>query len=295
MNYFVQIAMACVVLCSAQANAARPPSELTGHLVSVSSPSAAPQAKANTTRGNAKEVEITWSDDAGAARAWLLTPSAPKKHPLVVFLHAEGASANARSFIEEGVSLAGDGIASLHVELPLTTAANPGANDGVSIAQAARRAQHALAWARSQAGINGERVGVVGHRYGALVGTILTAMDIKIDAIALLAPPGKPSGWLQVSERPASTRLRDTFDKAQWGPYLYGLAKFDTEVWMPYTVHAKVFFQFATQDDWTTTMEQVDLWRATKGAKERHTYEADSNLNDEARVARVAWLKRVMK
>ena len=295
MNYFVQIAVSCWVVGAVQVHAARPPSELTGHLTSAGSQSAAPQAKASSARGNAKEIEIAWSDDAGAARAWLLTPSGAKKHPLVVFLHAEGASANARSFVEEGVLLAGDGIASLHVELPLSAAANPGANDGVAIAQAARRAQHALAWARSQAGVNGERVGVVGHRYGAMVGTILTAMDTKIDAIALLAPPGKPSGWLQVSERPASTRLRESYDKSSWGPYLYGLAKFDTEVWMPYTVHAKAFFQFASQDDWTTTMEQVDLWRATKGAKERHTYEADSNLNDEARVARLAWLKRVMK
>ena len=276
------------------AAAARPPAELTAHLSGASS-SAQPQVGASTARGAAKETEINWSDDSGPARAWLLAPSAAKKHPLVIFLHAEGASVNARAFMEEGAALAQDGIASLHVELPFAGLAAPGANDGEAIAVGVRRAQHALTWARSQASVNGERIGVVGHRYGAMVGTILTAMDTKIDALALLAPPGKPSGWLQVSERPASANLRASYDKAKWGPYLYGLAKFDTEVWMPYTNHAKAYYQFATQDDWTTTMEQVDLWRATKGTKERHTYEADSNLNDEARAERIVWLKRVMK
>ncbi len=294
MKPIFQTAVLSAALCAACAHAARPPAELTNHL-SGASAGAAPQAKAAALRGNAKETEITWTDDAGSARAWLLAPAAAKKHTLVVYLHAEGASANARAFIEEGAALAQDGIASLHVELPFGGSASPGANDGNAIAQGVRRAQHALSWARAQASVNGERVGVVGHRYGAMVGAILTAMDTKIDSIALLAPPGKPSGWLQVSERPASTRLRETYDKGQWGPYLYGLAKFDTEVWMPYTNHAKAFYQFATQDDWTTTMEQVDLWRATKGTKERATYESDSNLNDEARAARIAWLKRVMK
>jgi pimeloyl-ACP methyl ester carboxylesterase len=281
-------------LISQNARATRPPAELAAHVASASAGSPI-KANAASPRGAAKETEITWSDDAGSARAWLLAPTAAKKHTLVIYLHQEGAAGNARSFIEEGTALAQDGIASLHVELPFSGAANAGANDGVAIAQGVRRAQHALAWARTQASVNGERVGVVGHRYGAMVGAILTAMDTKIDAIALLAPPGKPSGWLQVSDRPSAARLRDSFDKGQWGPYLFGLAKFDTEVWMPYTNHAKAFFQFAAQDDWTTTLEQVDLWRATKGTKERNTYEANSNLDDEARAARLAWLKRVMK
>jgi hypothetical protein len=293
-KHYFQIVVLSAALCAAYSHAARPPTELTNHLAGASA-GAAPQANAGATRGNAKETEITWSDDGGGARAWLLAPSAAKKHPIGVFLHAEGASPNARAFMEEGVALAQDGIASLHVELPFAGLASPGANDGNAIALGVRRAQQALTWARTQASVNGERVGVVGHRYGAMVGAILTAMDTKIDSIALLAPPGKPSGWLQVSERPASTRLRETYNKGQWGPYLYGLAKFDTEVWMPYTNHAKAFYQFATQDDWTTTMEQVDLWRATKGTKERATYESDSNLNDEARAARLTWLKRVMK
>jgi pimeloyl-ACP methyl ester carboxylesterase len=287
-------ALFATVLISASALAARPPAELAAHVASVNAGSVV-QAKPASTRGSAREIEINWSDDAGAARAWLLAPAAAKKHTLVVYLHQEGVASNGRSFIEEGVSLAQDGIASLHVELPFSGSANPGSNDGVAIAQGVRRAQHALAWARGQASVNGERVGVVGHRYGAMVGTIITAMDGKIDSIALLAPPGKPSGWLQVSDRPSAARLRDSYDKGQWGPYLFGLAKFDTEVWMPYASHAKAYFQFAAQDDWTSTLEQVDLWRATKGPKERNTYESNSNLDDEARAARLAWLKRVMK
>jgi acetyl esterase/lipase len=245
-------------------------------------------------RGSTHETEIAWTSSGQDARAWLLVPQNATKAPLTVYLHGENPVPQPRMFVDEAISLAANGIASLHVSLPLARAATAGADDDMPLRQSVKRVQEVLGWVRQQKHIDGERVVVVGQRYGAMVATVIAAVDDKVDGLALLAPPGKPSGWLQVSDRPAAQKLRATFDKEKWGPYLFGLAKYDTEVWLPYAKHARTLLQFSSQDDWTTTLEQVELFRAAKGTKERKSYEADSRLNTEARGDRMNWIKKVL-
>jgi hypothetical protein len=110
----------------------------------------------------------------------------------------------------------------------------------------------------------------------------------------LLSPPGKPSGWLQVSEQPRAKAFRESFDKSQWADYLTAIEPLDPERWIGWSAPSKLFFQFGSADAWTQTLEQVDLFRAASQPKSRQMYESDELLNDEARKDRLAWLKRTL-
>ena len=50
-----------------------------------------------------------------------------------------------------------------------------------------------------------------------------------------------------------------------------------------YAAPAKLHFQFASNDEWVQTLEQVDLYRAASQPKSRQMFEADELLNDEAK------------
>jgi dienelactone hydrolase len=289
MSYFALLLI--LVTFGAQA---RPSAELLASLPETAA--AQVTTSAPVVRGTAREVEMRWTYNNLAAKALLITPANAKKPvPLVVYAHSEGTVLHPRAFVDEAVALAAAGIASLHLSLPLEGLAQANAKDGAALGTSVRLAEQAIAWARAQKSVSDEKIAIVGHRYGAMVAAIVAASDAKVDGLALLAPPGKPSGWLQVSDRPAAQKLRESYPKEAWGEYLFGLAKFDTELWLPHAAHAKTLFQFATQDDWTTTMEQVDLYRAAKGTKERLQYETDSKLNADARRERMDWLRKVLR
>jgi len=201
-------------------------------------------------------------------------------------------------FVQEAETLATMGIASLLVELPFKQPyvhrANNNAGDADVIRNAVIDARRALDWAAMRPEFNIDRVAVVGHRFGAWAGALLTAVDKRVDAALLMSPPGKPSGWLQVTEQPKAKKFRDTFNKEAWGAYLNSIEPLDPEKWIMYAAPAKLHFQFASNDEWVQTLEQVDLYRAASQPKSRQMFEADELLNDEAKKDRHAWLRRVL-
>jgi dienelactone hydrolase len=228
----------------------------------------------------------------------VIAPLAKGKHPTVLWLHREGAEVKRAMFVAEAETLAAAGIASLLVELPFKRPYVHRADNNVGDADVIRNAvidaRRAIDWAATRPEFNVEKLAVVGHRYGAWAAALLTGVDKRVDAALLMSPPGKPSGWLQVTEQPRAKAFREGFDKAQWGAYLNSIAPLDPEKWVGYAAPAKVHFQFASSDAWVQTLEQVDLFRAASQPKSRQMFESDELLNDEAKKDRQAWLKRVL-
>lgn len=242
---------------------------------------AAPSSGANG------EVELT-----------VIAPITKGKHPTVLWLHREGAEVKRALFLQEAETLAAGGIASLLVELPFKQPyvhrADNNAGDADVIRSAVIDARRAIDWASTRPEFNVEKLAVVGHRYGAWAAALLTGVDARVDAAVLMSPPGKPSGWLQVTEQPKAKAFRDSFDKAQWVAYLSAIEPLDPEKWIVYAAPAKLHFQFASSDAWVQTLEQVDLYRAASLPKSRQMFDSDELLNDDAKKDRQAWLKRVL-
>lgn len=233
------------------------------------------------------EVELT-----------VIVPLKKGKHPTVLWLHREGQEVKRATFVQEAEALATSGIASILVELPFKqpyfARGNSTAGDADSIVAAVVDSRRALDWAASQPEFNIEKVAVVGQRYGAWAGTLLAAIDPRVDALLLMSPPGKPSGWLQVTDQPKAKRFRDAFDKTEWITYLSAIEPLDPEKWIQYAAPAKVYFQFASGDQWVQTLEQVDLYRAALQPKARQMFDSDELLNEVARTDRGLWLKKVL-
>lgn len=228
----------------------------------------------------------------------VIAPLKKGKHPTVLWLHREGQEVKRGTFVQEAEALAASGIASIMVELPFKqpyfARGNSTAGDADSIVAAVVDSRRALDWAASRPEFNVEKVAVVGQRYGAWAGTLLTAIDPRIDALLLMSPPGKPSGWLQVTDQLKAKRFRDAFNKTEWITYLAAIEPLDPERWIKYAAPAKVHFQFASGDEWVQTLEQVDLYRAALQPKTRQMFDSDELLNEEARKDRALWLKKVL-
>jgi dienelactone hydrolase len=229
----------------------------------------------------------------------VVAPIAKGRHPTVLWLHREGAEVKRAMFVQEAEALAASGIASLLVELPFKTPyvarANNNAGDAEIIKTAVIDVRRAIDWAATRPEFNVDKLAVVGHRYGAWVAALLTGVDKRVDAAVLMSPPGKPSGWLQVTEQAKAKKFRENFDKTEWVAYLAAIEPLDPEKWVKYAAPAKLHFQFASGDEWVQTLEQVDLFRAASQPKSRQMFDSDEMLNDEAKRDRQAWLRRVLQ
>ena len=227
-----------------------------------------------------------------------LASVAKGRHPTVLWLHREGAEVKRALFVQEAETLAASGIASLLVELPFkqpyVARMNETAGDADVLRDAVIDARRAMDWAATRPEFNIEKLAVVGQRYGAWAAVLLAGVDKRVDAVVLMSPPGKPSGWLQVTEQPKAKAFRERFDKAQWVGYLAAIEPLDPEKWISYAAPAKLHFQFASSDAWVQTLEQVDLYRAASLPKSRQMFDSDELLNDDAKKDRQAWLKRVL-
>jgi len=239
------------------------------------------------TAGGSSEIELT-----------VVAPLGKGKHPTVLWLHREGAEIRRAMFVAEAETLATSGIASLLVELPFKQPyvhrADNNVGDADVIRDAVIDARRAIDWAATRPEFNIDKLAVVGHRYGAWTAALLAGVDPRIDAAVLMSPPGKPSGWLQVTEQPKAKAFRDSFDKVNWAAYLSAIEPLDPEKWIIYAAPAKLHFQFASSDAWVQTLEQVDLFRAATLPKSRQMFDSDELLNEEAKKDRQTWLKRVL-
>lgn len=239
------------------------------------------------TAGGSSEVELT-----------VISPLAKGKHPTVIWLHREGAEVRRAMFVQEAEALAATGIASLLVELPFKRPYerradnNPG--DANVIRDAVINARRAIDWADTRPEFNIKKLAVVGHRFGAWTAALLAGVDDRIDAAVLMSPPGKPSGWLQVTEQAKAKAFREGFDKEHWFAYLSSIEPLDPEKWVKYAAPAKLHFQFASSDAWVQTLEQVDLFRAASLPKSRQMFDSDELLNEDAKKDRQSWLRRTL-
>ena len=239
------------------------------------------------TAGGSSEIELT-----------VVAPLSKGKHPTVLWLHREGADVRRAMFVQEAETLAASGIASLLVELPFKQPyvhrADDNAGDADVIRNAVIDARRAIDWAATRPEFNVDKLAVVGQRYGAWAAALLVGVDARVAAAVLMSPPGKPSGWLQVTEQPKAKAFRDSFDKANWVAYLSAIEPLDPEKWIKYAAPAKLHFQFASSDAWVQTLEQVDLYRAATLPKSRQMFDSDELLNEEAKKDRQDWLKRTL-
>lgn len=224
-------------------------------------------------------------------QAWLVRPEGQlKKHTQagVLWLHWLGEINGDRSeYLSEAVTMAGRGVVSVLPQGYFPWVPNPDGTTGdVTLVEnqvAAIRA--ALDRLTAERSVDDSRVALVGHDYGAMYGALLADSDERISAMVLQAPDALMGNWfaqfwlgLEGAERDAYLALFEGLDPVDHTARLGD----------------RVLFQWAGQDDFIGEDVRTAYAASSPDARVELYERSDHEFRDDARVARLAFLKEAL-
>jgi dienelactone hydrolase len=239
---------------------------------------------APTERDGARTHDIRFADDA---EAYLVEPLGSGAGPAILFLHwfdTEAPDGNRTQFLSEAEALARDhGVVSVLPQgrFPWAGAPTDADADAARIRAEVERHRAALDLLADRPDVDARRIGLVGHDFGAMHGTILAADDDRIAAAVLIAATPRWGDWFL----PFWPIAGDRHD------YLRALAPLDPISRVAEVSPRPVCFQFARGDFFIASMTGLEFHAAAGDPKELHAYEADHGVRvPEARDDRFAFL-----
>lgn len=242
--------------------------------------------------------DVSWlSPFGGRVSAWLVVPDGEGQFAGLVYLH--GSETWRDDFVDEAIAMAHGGAASIVLDAPfartgddrhyaLSDFADP-EDERAMTAQAVidvRRAYDVLA-ARDD--VDPQRLGFVGHSWGASLGVVLAAVDPRPSSLVLIT--GRPSwtGFLSASDENWVTRERERTGAEAWDRYLRLMAPLDAMAVIGNVEATRLYLQYGTADGVVPEAVSAELINAATKAR-ADLYDAGHALNDEATADRAAWL-----
>jgi dienelactone hydrolase len=230
--------------------------------------------------------------------AWLVTPSGAGPFGGMLYLH--GSETDRDDLLDEAMAMATGGVASIVMDAPWvregeargSEAGNYFAPDEevAMMERVVTDLRAAIDVLVRDAGVDPERIGFMGHSWGASTGAILAAVDERPIAFALVT--GRPSwtDYLRSEEDGQLASIVSILEPAEWDAYLDALAPFDATAHLPGTDGSELLLQFGTADDVVTPDAADAFARAAPEGTTVQTYDAGHVLDAEATGARIAWL-----
>lgn len=239
---------------------------------------------APTERDGARTHDIRFAD---GAEAYLVEPVGGGTGAANLFLHwfdTEAPDGNRTQFLPEAEALARDrGVVSILPQgrFPWAGAPTDAEADAARIRAEVERHRAALDVLAERPDVEAGRIGLVGHDFGAMHGTILAAEDPRLAAVVLIAATPRWGDWFL----PFWPIAGDRHD------YLRALAPLDPISRVGELSPRPVCFQFARGDFFIASMTGLEFHAAAGDPKELHAYEADHGVRvPEARIDRLAFL-----
>ena len=233
------------------------------------------------------------SPKGGRVPASLVVPPGPGPFAGVLFLHP--LPGDRTLFLDEALLLARKGAVSLLIDAPqvrpepwqpiITT---PEALRDVDV-QTMIDLQRGVDVLTSQAKVDRQRLGYVGHSYGATQGGILAGLEKRIKAYILLAGLPSPINFFRYSAHPTAVQARDSGEELDL--YLRLMEPLEPLHYISHAAPATVYFQFGMQDEFVSAQAAQQYFAAASEPKYLKWYEADHHFNAEARQDRLAWLQ----
>lgn len=239
--------------------------------------------------------DITYaSPKGGRVPAYLIIPDGKGPFAALIFLHwGEG---DRNEFVDEAIVLAELGVVSLCLDgpfrrpaklqapMPLKTAAR---DLGLQIITDVRCGVDLLS---SRPDIDVERIGFVGHSYGATNGGVIAGVEKRIKSYVLMAGYASTTDAYNNSTHPMISKSREKMPQAEWENYLHLIEPLDAIHYIGQAAPASILFQFAHQDEFVSE-EQAQLFLArASDPKELLWYDSSHELNAQARIDRAKWL-----
>lgn len=256
-----------------------------------------------TRRGEIRIVDLTYaSPRGGVVPAALVVPDGKGPFAAVIWGHwymPGVATRNRTEFLDEAVALARTGVISL---LPDAVIARPGYvarnGDTVSDADAEEFVHEVLDMSRgadlllARKDVDPQRLAYVGHSFNASIGAVLAGVDKRFTAFVLMAGSTsdevdlKGSYYQQFRQKIGPEKFDAFVAKYHW---------LDPALYVSQAAPAAVFLQFASKDP-DITLERVEEYAAVVSEpRQAKIYDAEHNLNAEARRDRIAFLTGELK
>ncbi|MEO6235610.1 MAG: prolyl oligopeptidase family serine peptidase, partial [Vicinamibacterales bacterium] len=147
--------------------------------------------------------------------------------------------------------------------------------------QTAKDVRRALDVLLAQPGIDRARVALVGHDFGAMWGLLAAAVDPRVTHVVYAAGTRSFSDWYLYTPKREGTG-RDAF--------VAKLAPLDPINFLPKISPRPILLQFGTRDPHVTNEAAAAMAAAAQEPKTVKTYEAEHELDFQARLDRLAWL-----
>lgn len=224
----------------------------------------------------------------GRIQAYLVEPEGAGPFAGVLFFHWLGEPNGDRGqFLDEAVALAGHGTVSLLIQgyFPWLEAPVDGPTDRQQVIDQVIEVRRALDLLLARPQVDAQRVGYVGHDYGAMHGAIVAGLENRIDTYILIAGMGNFGDW--------SLKYWPETASGGEGAYRQAMQGVDPIRYISRAAPAELLFQFADSDVYISEQTALAFYNAASEPKQIEWYEAAHDLNvKEAQDARLDWLGR---
>ena len=242
-------------------------------------------------RGDVTVRDVTFSTGPGREiKAYLVVPKGKGPFAGVLWVHWLGEEkSNRTQFLDEAVELAPKGAVSLLVDAMWSTPQwfgkrVPEKDYENSIRQVVelRRAVDLLL---SQSNVDKNRIGFVGHDYGAMYGMLMAGVDQRINTFVFIAATQSLNDWAFLGPQPKSKAV-----------YLKQNARLELTDYLRQVRNASKLFQFGKGDFFVSQADAAVLYAAAPQPKQRKLYEASHKMElDEIMKDRDEWLVKQLK
>jgi len=220
-------------------------------------------------------------------RAYLVLPAGAEPVPAVVYLHWLGsdATANRTEFLDEGVAIAGRGLASLHIQgrFPWVESPSGVEKDRAGILGQLIDMRRGVDYLAARPDIDPSRLAVVGHDFGAMYGPLLARVDNRLDGVVVMAGVPHWADWF--------VRYWHPLAGLSESDYRALLVDLDPVTAVPAIAPRPILFQWAALDSFVDEQHRNEFIAAAGPPKESKVYDTVHPLDDPAATSdRDAWL-----
>lgn len=234
----------------------------------------------------------------GIISAYMITPEGEGPFPCILYFHWLGSmNSNKKEFLEEATSLAEQGIAGFLIDGVFPWRQKPAGllKDKAMVVYQVIEVSRALDYITTLPYIDQERIGYVGHDYGAMYGALLSGIDKRINCYVFIAGMGNFTDWF-VKYWPHRDEGGNLLNEAGIEDYRQEMAELDPVNYIKDTAPASIFFQFANTDKFITKEVADEFYEAASLPKEVLFYEGAHEMESEqARLDREEWLLEKLK
>jgi cephalosporin-C deacetylase-like acetyl esterase len=224
---------------------------------------------------------------------YLVVPPGRGRFAGIIFQH--GSEQSRLTYLAEAVLLAKAGAMSVitDVKFPETNPAKleEFRKDYIKMMFNMRRAVDLLT---SREDIDKNRIGFVGHSYGAMIGGVFAAIDKRINTFVLLGSLSRLTDHLRSSSWWQS--FREVIPKDKFEEFLANMKPLDPTEFISRSAPAQMFFQCASYDEVIPRDSCQGLYQAAGDPKQIKWYASKHDFQDfDAGIDRIKWLQRALR